>query len=100
MVMPYNRCASIFIGPLPKLRVSVPVPKLNGSVSSVGSNFSTMTKTARKPDAKPNGMPMASRNNMPISRISEIVPISMNVAPIYPVLVDCRIVSRRAGSPF
>ena len=40
-----------------------------------------MTTTARKPEAKPSGMPIASRKSMPNSRMSEIVPMSKASAP-------------------
>ena len=39
-------------------------------------NFSTRVTTARKADAKPSGMPIASKANMPSNTISEIVPRS------------------------
>ncbi len=68
----------MFIGPLPKVPVKIPVPKLSGSLSRVGSNFITITRTAKNPEAKPSGMPIARSNNMPHNRTIEMVPISMN----------------------
>ena len=66
--------------PRPKTRVSAPSPKENGSVSRFGSKRQTKTTTARKPDAKPSGMPIASRNSIPHKRISETVPMSIRAA--------------------
>ena len=71
----------MYSGPVPGFFVRSPSPKLNGFVSSAGSNFMTSTSAARQADARPSGIPIARRTMRPRTRTSEIVPTSISRLP-------------------